>query len=238
MPHNATCSIDLGDSFPSLRSKDRVPDLWLDIRKIWHARNAPHDQIPKRRRERDGSVHEMSYNPMAALTLVSFDDAAQNLFSRGAPYVFHPSVLMFFLPTFFLLAAVTSGSAIPSGLLLPMIVIGALIGRVLVVLLISFQVALGWYQPAKDDSLWSSVFQPLFYYSGGPLPENAPFSTSGFLDPGIGAIIGAAAFLGGCSRISLTITVMMVEVTGDPMMIAPVGVATLTAVVVGNHFNH
>jgi len=29
-----------------------------------------------------------------------------------------------------------------------------------------------------------------------------------------------------------------VEITGDPMMIAPVGIATLIAVVVGNHFNH
>jgi len=34
------------------------------------------------------------------------------------------------------------------------------------------------------------------------------------------------------------ITVMMVEITGDPTMIVPVGVATLVAVRVGNWFNH
>eukprot|EP00928_Gymnodinium_smaydae_P004122 TRINITY_DN11435_c1_g1_i1.p1 TRINITY_DN11435_c1_g1~~TRINITY_DN11435_c1_g1_i1.p1 ORF type:complete len:280 (+),score=31.32 TRINITY_DN11435_c1_g1_i1:568-1407(+) len=65
-----------------------------------------------------------------------------------------------------------------------------------------------------------------------------PLTSTGWLDPGIGALVGAAAFLGGCSRISLMITVMMVEITGDPTTIAPVGVATLVAVIVGNRFNH
>merc|ERR1711924_29893 len=49
--------------------------------------------------------------------------------------------------------------------------------------------------------------------------------------------MGAAAFLGGCSRVSLTTVVMIVEVTGDPTIIGPVGVATLVAVLVGNSFN-
>jgi len=33
-------------------------------------------------------------------------------------------------------------------------------------------------------------------------------------------------------------TVMMVEITGDPLMIGPVGLATLVAVIVGNRLNH
>jgi len=239
VPKNASCSIDLGETFPSLRSKDRSPHISEDLWTIWHPKKGP--DIPNRKRHRDdaGTLKAVHYNPMASLSLVSFDATAQNLFSRGAPYVLHPSVLLCFLPAFFLLAAVTSGSAIPSGLLLPMIVIGALIGRILAVFLISLQVGAGWYQSQKpEDSIWSAASQPFFYYFGGPLDTTAPLSTTGWLDPGVGAIIGAAAFLGGCSRISLTVTVMMVELTGDPTMIAPVGVATLTAVVVGNRFNH
>jgi len=228
VPLNASCSIVLGDGFPTLRSTHSALQM------------KPRD---RRRLGDDGVPKDVQYNPMAALCLVSFDDTAQNLFSRGAPYVFYPTVLLYFLPAFFILAAVTSGSAIPSGLLLPMIIIGALIGRVLAIALIGFQHAVGFYHPAggntaAGDSLWSSVFQPWFYYSGGPLREDAPLSTSGWLDPGVGAIIGAAAFMGGCTRISLTVTVMMVEITGDAMMIAPVGVATLVAVIVANQFNH
>jgi CBS domain-containing protein len=63
-------------------------------------------------------------------------------------------------------------------------------------------------------------------------------TTQGWFDPGVGALIGAGAFLGGCTRIFLMVTVMMVEITGDPTMIVPVGVATLVAVRVGNWFNH
>merc|ERR1719188_1558271 len=86
--------------------------------------------------------------------------------------------------------------------------------------------------------MWSHEWQPFFHYMDGPLPDSVPFATMGWLDPGVGALVGAAAFLGGCSRISLMTTVMMVEITGDPVMIAPVGVATLVAVVVGNVWNH
>merc|ERR1712217_250901 len=70
-----------------------------------------------------------------------------------------------------------------------------------------------------------------------PVSKDAPFSTVGFFDPGVGALVGAAAFLAGSSRISLFITVMIVEITGDPAMIFPVGVTTLVAVLVGNCFN-
>lgn len=62
--------------------------------------------------------------------------------------------------------------------------------------------------------------------------------SDGYFDPGIGAILGAAAFLGGSGRVTLFTTVMMVEITGDPIMIFPVGFATFFAVLVGNAINH
>jgi CBS domain-containing protein len=120
-----------------------------------------------------------------------------------------------------------------------MIIIGALIGRISSLVLLEFQYRLKLYsQSGEGMSMWSREWQPFFHYMGGPLPDSVPFATDGWLDPGVGALVGAAAFLGGCSRISLMTTVMMVEITGDPVMIAPVGVATLVAVVVGNVWNH
>lgn len=62
--------------------------------------------------------------------------------------------------------------------------------------------------------------------------------TSGYLDPGIAALVGAAAFLGGSGRVTLFTTVMMVEISGDPVMIFPVGFATVFGVLVGNAINH
>eukprot|EP00932_Pfiesteria_piscicida_P022114 SRR837773.8879.p1 GENE.SRR837773.8879~~SRR837773.8879.p1 ORF type:complete len:269 (-),score=62.86 SRR837773.8879:192-998(-) len=62
--------------------------------------------------------------------------------------------------------------------------------------------------------------------------------TAGYFDPGLGALIGAAAFLGGSGRVTLFTTVMMVEITGDPVMIFPVGFATVFAVLMGNLINH
>merc|ERR1719487_2862936 len=69
-----------------------------------------------------------TYNPMASLSLVPMAEVAENLFARGVPYVFPLEPLIAYAPVFFLLAALTAGSAIPSGLLLPQIICGALIG--------------------------------------------------------------------------------------------------------------
>jgi hypothetical protein len=187
--------------------------------------------------EEPADNHPKTYNPMASLSIVPLAEVAENLFSRGVPYVLPLEALISFTPVFFLLAAITAGSAIPSGLLLPQIVCGALIGRSLTLAMIRFQMQFGLYQEVTaQTSIWSPSYQPFFAYAGGPLPADAMLTTSGFLDPGVGALVGAAAFLGGSGRITLFTTVMMVEITGDPMMILPVGLATILAVLVGNMF--
>lgn len=224
LPTNASCQdIEFGETFPSLgRHKD--------------SGNRSLDGLSS-----SGEAAKGFYNPMASLTLVPFADAALNLFSRGTPFLFPAWVMMVFLIVFFLLAAATAGSALPSGLLLPMIIIGALIGRLLTLLSIYVQLYFRFYTAqASSASIWSDNWQPFFSYNntGGPLSDTAPLSTTGWLDPGFVAIVGAAAMLGGSSRISLMLTVMMVEITGDPSMIGPVGLATLISVVVGNAFNH
>merc|ERR1712232_837168 len=110
----------------------------------------------------DGSAGRPTYNPMAALSLVPLSEAAKNLISRGAPHVFPLDVLAVFLPIFFVLAALTAGSAVPSGLLLPQIICGALVGRIMSLLLIELQVATGSFVFGRTHELTqlSSVWAP------------------------------------------------------------------------------
>ena len=57
-------------------------------------------------------------------------------------------------------------------------------------------------------------------------------------DPGMYAVIGMAAFLGGTGRITMMLACVIVELTDDASLIAPVGVATIVSMIVGNLFNH
>eukprot|EP00929_Paragymnodinium_shiwhaense_P037745 TRINITY_DN20056_c0_g1_i1.p1 TRINITY_DN20056_c0_g1~~TRINITY_DN20056_c0_g1_i1.p1 ORF type:complete len:992 (-),score=161.85 TRINITY_DN20056_c0_g1_i1:553-3084(-) len=214
LPANATCPLHLGESMPSLQKKREDSLLTEDSGR-------------------------QTYNPMAAMTLIPFKETCQNLFSRGVPYAVPLDVMLVFFVVWFLAAALTAGSAIPSGLLMPQMLCGALVGRIISVLLIDFQAGAGLFSStSSESSIWSPAYQPFFHYSGGPLTGDAPFASHGFFDPGVGAVVGAAAFLGGSGRITLFTTVMMVEITGDPLMIFPVGVATIVSVIVGNYFNH
>lgn len=218
VPANATCRLQLGSTMPSLRHG-------FDSGGNFSVHYVERTSQPK------------TYNPMASLSIVPLAEVAANLFSRGVPYVLPFSALATFMPVFFLLAALTAGSAIPSGLLLPQIVCGALIGRSLTLAVIGLQLKYGVYQDVTaETSIWSPFYQPFFAYEGGPLQDDSVLTTAGFLDPGVGALVGAAAFLGGSGRITLFTTVMMVEITGDPMMILPIGMATILAVLVGNMF--
>jgi len=230
VPANATCHLQLGETMPSLKSE-------FSDRNQRHQREDAGELPSDLRYDQATGNQPKTYNAMASLTLVPMAEVAANLFARGVPYVLPLNTLVTYIPVFYLLAALTAGSAIPSGLLLPQMVCGALIGRTLTLAVIRFQLRFGLYQEVNaDTSIWSPFFQPFFAYEGGPLPEDAVLTTAGFLDPGVGALVGAAAFLGGSGRITLFTTVMMVEITGDPLMILPVGLATIVAVVVGNSF--
>jgi CBS domain-containing protein len=156
------------------------------------------------------------------------------------PYLLSLQSIVVFFVLFSLAAAVTAGCAIPSGLLMPQMIIGGCLGRALSLITVQIQTALHQYPADSDASLlWSALYSP-FFADGGPLSKHPVLtpSTSGYLDPGIGAVVGAAAFLGGSGRVTLFTTVMMVEITGDPVMIFPVGFATVFAVLVGNALNH
>merc|ERR1712139_209680 len=68
VPSNASCALDLGESFPSLQRHEGSPDLVVDLKRIWSwsRRSKEPEAMPKRRMALDGTVKDNHYNPMAA----------------------------------------------------------------------------------------------------------------------------------------------------------------------------
>ncbi|XP_050231215.1 chloride channel protein CLC-b [Mercurialis annua] len=71
------------------------------------------------------------YNDLATLLLTTNDDAVRNIFSSNTPHEFLPSSLLIFFVLYCILGLFTFGIATPSGLFLPIILIGSAYGRLL-----------------------------------------------------------------------------------------------------------
>jgi len=62
--------------------------------------------------------------------------------------------------------------------------------------------------------------------------------TDGWIDPGVFALIGAAAFFGGVSRLTMSLTIIMIEITNDVHMLLPIMVAIITSKWVADNTTH
>eukprot|EP00756_Hemistasia_phaeocysticola_P045549 Hpha_TRINITY_DN19297_c0_g1::TRINITY_DN19297_c0_g1_i1::g.194396::m.194396/K05012/CLCN3_4_5; chloride channel 3/4/5 len=112
------------------------------------------------------------------------------------------------------LTVVTFGIRIPAGLFVPSLFVGACVGRIL-----------GMWMKAVHGAypaLW--VFQEC---------HNLPDATGVCVVPGIYAIVGAAAVLGGVTRMTLSLVVMIVELTGRLEYLVPVMLAVIISKWVG-----
>lgn len=109
----------------------------------------------------------------------------------------------------------TVGIKVPSGLIVPSISMGAIAGRLIGML--TEQVAYRYQHVA------------LLRYECGVSNEHC-------VTPGLYAVIGACAFLGGVSRMTVSLVVIMSEVTGGLSYIVPLMIAALTAKWVGDVF--
>ncbi|XP_040289045.1 chloride channel protein C-like [Bufo bufo] len=59
-----------------------------------------------------------------------------------------------------------------------------------------------------------------------------------WIDPGLFAVLGSAAYFGGVSRLTISLSVIMVELTNDVQSILLIMVAVLIGKTVGDYFNH
>ncbi|KAI3978030.1 hypothetical protein MKX01_032407 [Papaver californicum] len=71
------------------------------------------------------------YNDLASLLHTTNDDAVRNIFSTSTPTEFHPVSLLVFFGVYCILGLITFGIAVPSGLFLPIILMGSAYGRLL-----------------------------------------------------------------------------------------------------------
>ncbi|KAG9141956.1 hypothetical protein Leryth_009316 [Lithospermum erythrorhizon] len=71
------------------------------------------------------------YNDLATLLLTTIDDAVKNVFSINTQTEFRISSLVIFFVLYFILGLITFGIAVPSGLFLPIILMGSAYGRIL-----------------------------------------------------------------------------------------------------------
>jgi len=114
----------------------------------------------------------------------------------------------------FFLAAITFGLQIPAGIILPSMAIGALTGRALGIVM----------------EMWQRSF-PL------SLPFQACEPDIPCITPGTYAIVGAAAALAGVTRMTVSIVVIMFELTGALTYVLPIMVAVMLSKWVGDAFS-
>lgn len=71
------------------------------------------------------------YNDLATLLLTTNDDAVRNIFSTNTPGEYQTTSLLIFFALYCILGLFTFGIAVPSGLFLPIILMGSAYGRLL-----------------------------------------------------------------------------------------------------------
>mmetsp|Transcript_30079 Transcript_30079/g.47825 ORF Transcript_30079/g.47825 Transcript_30079/m.47825 type:complete len:1026 (-) Transcript_30079:3751-6828(-) len=120
--------------------------------------------------------------------------------------IFSYHALAIYCLTVMFLACVTYGTSIPSGLFVPAITIGAAAGRL--------------------------IGQFIFEVDNGHIMTNV----FGTIDPGTYALIGSAAMLGGITRMTISIVVILMETTNNSTYAVPIMLTIMSAKVVGDVF--
>nr|XP_014432999.2 chloride channel protein C-like [Pelodiscus sinensis] len=147
-----------------------------------------------------------TFNEAAALLAENGKRGIMYLFKRGTHEEFGFTSLFTALAFYFLLSCWTAGSAVASGLVIPMLYTGALYGRIVGLILVSI-----FGVQTNEQGAW--------------------------IDPGLFAAVGAASFFSGVSRLTISLTVIMVEITNDVQSLLLVMLAVMVAKMIGDWFN-
>ena len=123
-------------------------------------------------------------------------------------------ILLFAAAIRFLLMIYTIGLKVPAGLIIPSLAIGA-----------SFGHATGLIM-----AYWQSHHPAFFLF-------NECENNSYCIDPGVYGLIGSAAMLGGVSRMTISLVVIMFEITGDVNYIVPIMLTVMVAKWSGEFLN-
>lgn len=170
---------------------------------------------------------EGQYNELATLMYATGHHLVLLLFSRHdevsgvGRMTFSGGSVAIFLVVYFIFACCAAGSAISTGLVVPMLIVGACVGRLYGIL------SLALIQEAATS--------PVNCHEVGNRDPSCNFA---YVDPGAFALIGAAAFFGGVSRLTIALTVIMVEITNDVRFLLPIMLGVMVAKWVADALTH
>lgn len=136
------------------------------------------------------------YNPFATILLSNSEGTIHVLLHAGLPLDIGALVVSAF--AYFALSVMTYGTAVPSGLFVPLILVGASSGRL--------------------------------------LGELANVLSEAAASRGLYALIGAAAALGGVTRMTVSLAVIIAETTGSITLVLPLMLSLLCSKGVGDAF--
>jgi H+/Cl- antiporter ClcA len=149
---------------------------------------------------------EGSYADIGSLFLVNSEDAIRQLFHFSSTNAFTLSSLALFFVGYTVTAVIACGIAVPSGLFIPSLLSGAAMGRLV------------------GDSIYAS----LVFYGRQDLASRLHIS--------LYSLAGAAAVLGGNTRMVISLAVMIVECIGNYSFSLPLTIVLFIARIVGNAF--
>eukprot|EP00948_MAST-09A_sp_MAST-9A-sp1_P002345 g2345.t1 len=188
------------------------------IKTLFHFRTAPananqshhnHSNIPNRSFSQPLASFRTLMTTMSSSSPSSLSTADQfESFSFAA--------LAIFFGVYFILSCLTYGTYIPSGLFVPILLCGGAYGRFIGSMVQIFFASVD-NQNSKQDTGYHSPFTPS--------------------DPGTYALIGAVSLLGGITRIIVSLTVIIIECTGNVQIGLPLMLTLFAARWVGNRFN-
>ena len=156
---------------------------------------------------------QSAYNELATLSTDMAEEAIRHLLTRGTHYEFGFSSLILMLVMYFFGAAWIASSSVACGLFVPMIFIGSLTGRIMGLFLTHFCAALGLGSKGAPPGVFLMTADSAYTW----------------VDPGVFALVGAGAFMGGVTRLTFSLAVIMIEISGETNFLLPILVAILVA---------
>ena len=111
-------------------------------------------------------------------------------------------------------AAIVAGSCISSGLFVPMLLMGACIGRFWGLVAVRIATTAGLTAADLQSEEWA------------------------WIDPGVFAMVGAGAFMAGVSRLTLSLAVIVMEMTNEVHFLLPLLIAIMVAKWVADALEH
>ena len=150
-----------------------------------------------------GGGEGIMYSEFGSLMLGSGHNTVSQLLSRETPRQFSYGVLLAFLAVYFTFSCIAATTHVASGIFVPMLVIGSCVGRIVGLAVVDI------FKTFNVDAVTSFKWE--------------------WIDPGIFALIGCGAFMGGVTRLTVSIAVITMEITNEVRFLLPIMTAIMAA---------